>query len=226
MRETPHNGSKPSIRPSWLILGLIIILSIAGYFVLRAKHEVPASGASDGTEIFGDRKVVDNSSIISFPEVVRRAKAGDPKWQLALGNAYFEGKLQLKDDIEAIKWITLASDAGHVPAHVRLGYLYDHTPGTLQNEQLAFKFYLKAAMAGDAESQNVIGRRFYEAKGVPRDYVAAYAWFNLSAANSGYLASSMRDDVVGKLMLPSKIDEAQKLSRKLNDEIEANLAKK
>lgn len=226
MRETLNNPSKPSARRIWLIFSLVIVVAIAGYFVLRAKHEVPASEASVGTEVFGDRKVVDNSSIISFPEVVRRAKAGDPKWQLALGNAYFEGRLQLKDDAEAIRWITLASDAGHVPAHVRLGYLYDHTPGTLQNEQLAFKFYFKAAMAGDAESQNIIGRRFYEAKGVPRDYVAAYAWFNLSAANSGNLASYMRDDVVGKLMLPSKIDEAQKLSRQLLAEIEANKAKK
>ena len=144
MRETPQDNSKPSTRRTWLILGLVIVVSIAGYFLLRAKNNVPVSEASVGTEIFGDRKIMENSSIISFPEVVRRAKAGDPKWQLALGDAYFEGKLQLKDDIEAIKWITLASDAGHIPAHVRLGYLYDHTPGTLQNEQLAFKFRLEA----------------------------------------------------------------------------------
>ena len=230
MRETPQDNSKPSTRRNWLILGLVIVVAIAVYFLLRAKNNTPVSEASVGTEIFGDRKIVENSSIISFPEVVRRAKAGDPQWQLALGNAYFEGQLQLKDDTEAINWITLASDAGHVPAHVRLAYLYDHTPGTLQNEQLAFKFYLKAAMAGDAESQYTIGRRFYEAKGVPRDYVAAYAWFNVSAVNSGNLASRdpsyMRDDVVGKLMMPSKIDEAQKLSRQLLAEIEANLAKK
>ena len=84
--------------------------------------------------------------------------------------------------------------------------------------------------AGDAESQYIIGRRFYEAKGVPRDYVASYAWFNVSAANSGNLgsrdASYMRDDVVGKLMMPSQIDEAQKLSRQFIGDIEANLDKK
>jgi TPR repeat protein len=226
MRETLNNPSKPSARRIWLIFSLVIVVAIAGYFVLRAKHEVPASEASVGTEVFGDRKVVDNSSIISFPEVVRRAKAGDPKWQLALGDAYFEGNLQLKDDTEAIKWIKLASDAGYVPAHVRLGYIYDHVPGTLRDEKLAFSYYYKAAMSGHAESQYEIASRFHEGKGVAVNNVAAYAWANLSAANSNHSAAVYRDAVVGRGMLPAQIDEAQKLSRQLLAEIEANLAKK
>ena len=226
MRETPQDNAKPSARRNWLSLGLVIVVSIAGYFLLRAKNNTPASEASVGTEIFGDRKIVENSSIISFPEVVRRAKAGDPKWQLALGNAYFEGNLQLKDDIEAIKWITLASDAGHIPAHVRLGYIYDHVPGTLRDEKLAFSYYYKAAISGHAESQYQIAGRFYGAKGVAANNVAAYAWANLSAANSNQSAAGYRDRVVGSGMLPTQIDEAQKLSRQLLAEIEANLAKK
>jgi TPR repeat protein len=225
MRETPHNSSKPSIRPSWLILGLIIILSIAGYFVLRAKHEVPASGASDGTEIFGDRKIVENSSIISFPEVVRRAKAGDPKWQVAVGNAYFDGVFQAKDDAEAVKWITLASDAGHIPAHARLGFLYDNMKGSLRDRSLAFKYYLKSAIHGERESQYIVGNRLLKGDGVAIDGLAAYAWFNVCAASFHRDAGVMRD-LISLELSPAQIVEAQKLSRQFIGDIEANLDKK
>ncbi len=225
MRETSPSISKPLVWLIWVLLGLVVV-SIACYFLFRLKTEAPVSRSSDGTEAVGDRKVVKDCSIISFAEVVSRAKAGEPKWQLALGDAYFEGTWQLKDDAEAIKWIKLASDAGYVPAHVRLGYIYDHVPGTLRDEKLAFSYYYKAAISGHAESQYTIAERFHEAKGVGVNEVAAYAWANLSATNSNRNAAGYRDYVVGTAMSPTQIDEAQKLSRQLLAEIEANQAKK
>jgi hypothetical protein len=225
MRETPQDNSKPSTRPTRLILGLVIVVSIAGYFLIRAKNNTPVSEASVGTEIFGDRKIVENSSIISFPEVVRRAKAGDPKWQVAVGNAYFDGVFQAKDDAEAVKWITLASDAGHIPAHARLGFLYDNMKGSLRDRSLAFKYYLKSAIHGERESQYIVGNRLLKGDGVAIDGLAAYAWFNVCAASFHRDAVVMRD-LISRELSPAQIDESQKLSRKLNDEIEANLAKK
>ena len=225
MRETLQVTSKPSARRNWLILGLVIVVAIAGYFLLRAKNDLPASEASVGTEIFGDRKIVENSSIISFPEVVRRAKAGDPKWQLAVGNDYFDGVFQIKDDAEAVKWITLASDAGHIPAHARLGFLYDNMKGSLRDRSLAFKYYLKSAIHGERESQYIVANRLLKGDGVAIDGLAAYAWFNVCAASFHRDAGVMRD-LISRELSPTQIDEAQKLSRQLLAEIEANLAKK
>ena len=225
MRETLNNPSKPSTRRTWLILGLVSVVSIAGYFLLREKNNFPASEASAGTEVFGDRKYIDNSSLISFPEMVRRAKAGDPKWQVAFGNAYFDGVFQPKDDAEAVKWITLASDAGHIPAHARLGFLYDNIKGSLRDRSLAFKYYLKSAIHGERESQYIVANRLLKGDGVAIDGLAAYAWFNVCAASFHRDAGVMRD-LISRELSPTQIDEAQKLSRQLLAEIEANLAKK
>lgn len=225
MRETLNNPSRPSTRRSGLILGLVIVVAIAGYFLLRAKNNTPVSEVSVGTQIFGDRKIVENSSIISFPEVLRRAKAGDPKWQMATGNGYFDGVFQIKDDAEAVKWITLASDAGHIPAHARLGFLYDNMNGSLRDRSLAFKYYLKSAIHGERESQYIVGNRLLKGDGVAIDGLAAYAWFNVCAASFHREAGLIRD-LIGRELSPTQIDEAQKLSRQLLAEIEANLAKK
>ena len=225
MRETLNNPSKSSTWRTWLILGLVIVVAFAGYFLLRAKKDVPVSEASVGTEIFGNRKIVDNSSIISFPEVVKRDKAGDPKWQVAVGNAYFDGVFQAKDDAEAVKWITFASDAGHIPAHARLGFLYDNIKGSLRDRSLAFKYYLKSAIHGERESQYIVANRLLKGDGVAIDGLAAYAWFNVCAASFHRDAGVMRD-LISRELSPTQIDEAQKLSRQLLAEIEANLAKK
>ena len=55
-------------------------------------------------------------------------------------------------------------------------------------------------------------------EGVPQDYVLAYMWLNLAAAQGGVswpegYAPSYRRDVVAKSMTREQIAEAQKLAR-------------
>jgi hypothetical protein len=71
-------------------------------------------------------------------------------------------------------------------------------------------------------AQAAVGTSYLEGNGVPRNYVLAYAWLNIAAAQGGawFLQSApvaIRNhiDAITKLMTPAQIAEAQKLSRVL-----------
>jgi len=48
--------------------------------------------------------------------------------------------------------------------------------------------------------------------GVPQDYVQAYMWYHLGAANGATRGAALRD-ALAKQMTPDQIAEAQKLAR-------------
>src|SRR5665647_1597615 len=52
----------------------------------------------------------------------------------------------------------------------------------------------------------------FPAEAWPKDYVVAYMWFSLSAAQGDH-DSAIQRDLVAKLMTPAQIAEAQKLAR-------------
>ena len=68
------------------------------------------------------------------------------------------------------------------------------------------------AVQGDADAQYNLGYMYYNSEGVPEDYVLAYMWFNLAAAQGAEDAVGNRDFVAG-LMTPADISEAQRLAR-------------
>ncbi len=230
MREAPASSSG---QPPKTIRRFVVVAVLA--FVLcgsiGAAVWFASSKGSEGIQDDSNRpksgvgSIVSSSSLMSPAEFAKRARDGDPKMQLSLGEHYFNGTFQIKDEAEALKWVTKASEAGHVPAHARLGYLYANMKGSLRDQTLAHKFYLKAAMHGDVDSQYIVGFHLVKGEGVERDAITAYAWFNVSAASFHHDSARMRD-LIAENLTPAQIDEAQKLSRQLLAEIEANQAKK
>jgi TPR repeat protein len=72
-----------------------------------------------------------------------------------------------------------------------------------------------AADAGDATAQDSLGVMYLNGEGVPRDYVAAYTWFNIAAAtvpasDEGWHArlDRFRDTIAGD-MTPAQVEEAR-----------------
>jgi len=65
---------------------------------------------------------------------------------------------------------------------------------------------------GVAYAQTLLGFMYANGEGVPQDYVRAYMWFNLSAAQGNPPAAKDRDDIA-KRMTHAQIAEAQKLAR-------------
>ena len=74
------------------------------------------------------------------------------------------------------------------------------------------KWYRLSAEQGEATAQFNLGNMYAMSKGVPKNYVAAYMWFNLSA-ESGNLIGINNRDLIAKRMLPEQIAEAQRLSQ-------------
>jgi TPR repeat protein len=230
MRETPasSSGQPAKITRRFVFLTVLAFVfcgsigaaiwfaSSKGYESIQDESNRPKTGVGS---------IVTSSSLMSPAEFAKRARDGDPKMQLSLGEDYFNGTFQIKDEAEALKWVTKASEAGHVPAHARLGYLYANMKGSLRDQTLAYKYYLKAAMHGDVDSQYIVGSRLLYGEGVARNGITAYAWFNVCAANSNQHSAYMRDFIAEK-MTPAQIDEAQKISRSLIQQIEANQDKK
>ena len=75
----------------------------------------------------------------------------------------------------------------------------------------------KRAEAGNAVAQFNLGGMYAEGRGVPKDDVEAYAWFNISAV-SNQKAKENRDKAD---LTPEERARAQKRSTELFNEIEA-----
>ena len=77
------------------------------------------------------------------------------------------------------------------------------------------KWYGKAAEHGnaDADAENTFGVLYAEGRGVPRDYVRAYAWFSLAMLAGDPRAEVNRASAV-RSMTPAEIAAAEKLAQK------------
>lgn len=91
----------------------------------------------------------------------------------------------------------------------------------------AHKIFLEAkakAEKGDAMEQSYLGDCYANGLGVEKDYVEAYAWWNLGA-KTGQDAAKARDELV-KRMSPKKVADAQKRTKELRAIIDAKAAGK
>ena len=93
-----------------------------------------------------------------------------------------------------------------------LGRLYDHgTEDIARDPRQAAEWFLKAALAGDSESQAEMGLRYERADGVVRDLVEAYAWASLAAPVRS-TGASRRLDHIGQQLTPGEHARAEALA--------------
>jgi len=72
--------------------------------------------------------------------------------------------------------------------------------------------YRRTAEGGLAAGQRRLGALYEYGEGVPRDYLLAYMWYNLAAAQGTFGAGRDRDDLEERLTR-EQIAEAQRMSR-------------
>ena len=99
-----------------------------------------------------------------------------------------------------------------------LGCSKESTSNQIQNgaslDDYAVDLLRKKAEAGDSTAQYKLGVMYLFGQGVEKDYVDAYAWFNLSAANGSDDAAWRRDSLV-RLLSPQQISDAEKRRKEL-----------
>ncbi len=87
-----------------------------------------------------------------------------------------------------------------------------------EDDAEAVKWYGKAAEQGNAGAQCLLGVMYANGEGVLEDYVRAYSWYNLAAAQGTKPAIENKDNL-RKRMTAEQIAEAQKLSAELFERI-------
>lgn len=128
----------------------------------------------------------ENNDKAAFEWFIKSANKGYSRGQFTVGlTLFFEGNLT-----EAVKWLELAAANGSSDAQQQLGDIYENS--VPPNHQLAFLWYKKAAMNGHAGAAYQIGRYFHEGIAVPKDVIAAWAWYSLGIDRYRY--SHISDD--------------------------------
>jgi TPR repeat protein len=104
--------------------------------------------------------------------------AGDPRAAYALGTWYLRGlpPTITKDTPRAVTLIKEAAEAGVADALYDLAVLYETGEGVDQDEMLAFRNYLSAALRGEQQSIYEVGRCYEHGIGVERDREIAAIW--------------------------------------------------
>ena len=145
------------------------------------------------------------------------AEQGDAAAQYNLGIMYDNGQGVPEDDVEAVKWYTLAAKQGYASAQYNLGLMYRYGEGVPQDYAEAVKWYTLAVEQRYASAKNNLGVMYDHGRGVLQNYVLAHMWYNLAAAQlppgvDRDSAVSNRGMVESK-MTPEQVAEAQRLAR-------------
>jgi uncharacterized protein len=129
---------------------------------------------------------------------------------------YFEGRGELQDLAEGLKWYREAARQGDAEGQIRLGSAYRLGTGVPQDYAEAARWFALAAAQGDELGQYLLGYAYAQGEGVRRDGIKAYMWFNIAAATaSGPLSTEIVDarDTVAGALTPAQLTEAQRQSR-------------
>ena len=146
-------------------------------------------------------------------------KAAEQKYAEAeyfLGVCYDQGQGVAQDHAEAVKWYREAANQEYAEAQNELGLCYSHEPfeGLIPVRAFvkAVEWYREAANQGYAEAQYNLGFCYFLGQGVSQDYVQAYKWLNLAAAQGKTKAAEFLNASALHLS-PEAIAEAERLSR-------------
>ena len=93
-----------------------------------------------------------------------------------------------KGNVQALRQLQSAAQAGDADAQVDLGLMYHQGQGVPQNYAEALKWYRKAADQGDATAQYNVGVMYDHGQGVPQNHAEAAKWFRKAAAGGSKMA--------------------------------------
>lgn len=82
-----------------------------------------------------------------------------------------------QDDKAGFALLKKAASMGCIRAHEWLGYVYDYGYGTRPNRRHAFKHYMTAAKAGNANAEYHVGVFYHEGISARKNDSLAVSWF-------------------------------------------------
>lgn len=161
-----------------------------------------------------------------FRELRSEAERGSMHAQYSLSGAYYNGNGVVRNPKEGAKWLEKAAEQGLAVAQCDLGVMYQKGSGVKQDYQSTIKWLRLAAEQGDSLAAHNLGS--LHAKGfrlkwtsffdpsafafmkATQDFVEAYKWFSLAAAN-GHRQSLKDRAIVKARMSREQISKAEGL---------------
>jgi len=113
------------------------------------------------------------------------AERDEPSAKFALGNWFFHGKYFEKPIPRAIDLWSEASALGSIEASLELGILYENGELVKKRLDLAFQYYLLAALAQSGQGLFELSRFFYHGIFVPKSH-AIHDLLRDAAEQHGY----------------------------------------
>ena len=154
---------------------------------------------------------------VALQSAIPPAERGLGTVEALIGDAYYYGHGVSRDYTEAARWYRRAAENSNAMAQSTLGDIYYYGRGVPQDFVEAGQWWQLAAEQGMAVAQLNLGVMYANGDGVPQDYVKSHFYTNLAAAHlppgqDRDIAVKNRE-IVGKLMSPAQIAEAQRLAR-------------
>lgn len=150
-----------------------------------------------------------------------QAEAGDALAAFTLAEFYYTGWVGgRRDVVEHVRWLKLAADRSYAPAMVRLKLYYGLGVLTEKDEAKSREYLLRAAEAGDADSQHELGRNYARGRdGWPKDATLAVRWYERASAKNHLAAINALADLLrkGAEGVPADLSAARKLSQRAAD---------
>jgi TPR repeat protein len=132
-------------------------------------------------QFFADRESAMYNFDQSFRWFESAAESGDVQAQLTLGDFFSDGSRAGKNTMMAVKWYGRAAAKDDPYAQYSLGVIY------LQGDKVipadynqGIQWIEKSAHQQFAAAQALLGRLYYNGRGVPQSNALAYAWWSLA----------------------------------------------
>ena len=118
-----------------------------------------------------------------LPTALRNAAAkGQPAAEFEVGMRLLDGKAGPQNTGDGIAWLERAAKSGIVPAHFRLGGIYEKGLGVRKDLSAARSHYIAAAERGHAKAMHNLAVLYAEGIDGKPDYNNAATWFRRAAA--------------------------------------------
>jgi uncharacterized protein len=153
---------------------------------------------------------------MTLPQLTQCANKGDAVAQNMLGDMHYAGLGVPQDYKVAFRLFSDAAAQGYAPAQYNIMLMYGIPKGFQQDYKKAVAELMKSAEQGYAPAQNMLGEMYFKGidklgKGISQNYMLAYMWVNLSAAQNNADAIKNKK-IFSKVMTPDQISRAETMS--------------
>lgn len=151
----------------------------------------------------------------AFSSYLQAAEMGHAEAARKVADMYSSGRGVDKDDVIAAKWLQIASERGDELSKIQFGQRLEEGRGIEQDYKRAAALYRVVVPSKTpflrTYAQFLYGNLFYQGKGVEKDLIKAYAWFDL-ASESANTDARLNRSQLRETLAPTDLEKAKAMA--------------